>query len=221
MAVLDALCSDSSETDSDCRQDEACRLPFRRDEADVDDWLKQIGSEHPHEDNLGLADDEVDLPNLADYEQFISDSRAYRWLLSRIDSHSQLEVRCENRMASIAADIRSQLLSHPTLRRVTRAAAPAITKAIFSLDWNLHQFFAEQEYMLPPEKVFDHVICLAGTHQQAQAMTIAEFLEQTWPQNHGPLISLLKMALSSPSASGHECASPWMHPASKVYQQAC
>ena len=111
------------------------------------------------------------------------------------DAGFDLEARGKNRMASIGDDIRSQLISHPAFRKVTRIGAGETVKALFSLDWNPHQFFKEQEYGLPPEKVFDHVVCLTGTFQQAQAMTIAEFLEQTWPLTHQPLQALLKKAL--------------------------
>lgn len=146
-----------------------------------------------------VDEETMDLPNLTEYEQFISESRAYQWLLSRIESHFELEARGEDRMTSIGDDIRSLLLSHPALRKVSRAAPPEPVIAQFSLDWDPYQFFVEQEYGgVPAEEVFDHIVCLTGAFQHAQAMTIAEFLEQTWPLTYQPLQALLKKVLSRP-----------------------
>ena len=214
--------AEPSEPDSDCQSDETPRPPFRKPQSTVSDWMLGLqyagdpGEEalsrlqDPKDEDqealsaIGLGEETLHLPNLAEYEQFVSESQAYRWLLGSIERHFELEARGENRMASIGDDIRSQLLSHPALRKVSRAAPPATVKALFSLDWDLHQFFKDQEYGLPSGQVFDHVICLTGTFQQAQAMTIAEFLEQTWPLTHQPLRDLLRKALLPPSSSQYK-----------------
>lgn len=207
-----------SEPDSDCQSDEPPRSPFRKPKYLIGEWVGGLqDSEDPGEDALSghqdpedtgeevsIDDEPTHLPNLAEYERFISESRAYQWLLSVIESHFELETRGENRMASIGDDICSRLLSHPALRKVSRAAPLATVKALFSLDWNPRQFFIEQEYGLPAGEVFDHVVCLTGTFQQAQATTVTEFTEQTWPLTHRPLKDLLKKSLSLPLSSKYE-----------------
>ncbi|KPM44557.1 hypothetical protein AK830_g2031 [Neonectria ditissima] len=73
-------------------------------------------------------------------------------------------------------------------------------KAMVSLDWDLRQFIEDQEYIGAPEAIFDDIICLTGTSQQAQAMTVSEYMEQTWPAANESIRLLMKRYLSFPNA---------------------
>lgn len=101
-------------------------------------------------------------------------------------------------MAAISDAIRSQLLSQPALRHVSHLSPPTTVKVVFSLKWNPHRFWKDQGYDISPAEVIDHVVCLTGAWQHAEAMTVAEYMAQTWPNTYQPLLSLLKKALLSP-----------------------
>lgn len=192
-------------------------MPFRKPQSTIREWIGALQAREGREDGVqsrpqvpedvveekltaaGVDEKRRSLPSLTEYERFISESRAYQWLLSTIESYFELEARGEDRMASIGDGIRSRLLSHPALRNVSRAALPVEVTAKFSLNWNPFEFITEQECGVPAGDVFDHLICLTGTFQQAQAMTIAGFLEQTWPLTYQPLQALLKDVLARPA----------------------
>lgn len=82
-------------------------------------------------------------------------------------------------MLDIGLSIRNYLLSFAPLRKVSRHQAPVSVEMSFSLYWDLRQFIQDQEYTGAPEDVFDRIICLTRTSQQAQAITVSEYIEQT------------------------------------------
>lgn len=145
---------------------------------------------------MGDDEDEEPVPNIVDYEEFIPESDAYKWLLSKIERHTQLAVPDRDTPVCIGDYISAHILSHQSLRNISYRSPPPRVELCLSLDWDPREFIKGQEYSTPPEKVFDHIICLTGTWKNAQAMTVAEYMEQTWPLTNEPLRNLMKQILT-------------------------
>ncbi|KAH7160482.1 hypothetical protein B0J13DRAFT_128129 [Dactylonectria estremocensis] len=216
-SVIDSLCSTpgparsgkSSNTDGG-DDDQTLRQFFSMPISEIGNWVSSLeGVTEMDIDVLNLpenystgADVSRSLPNLDGYKQFIESSQAYQWLLLRIKGYSQMDRSSLSLMLDIGLSIRNHLLSFPPLRKVSRHKAPVSVEMSFSLDWDLNQFILDQEYPGAPEDIFDRIICLTGTSQQAQAMTVSEYMEQTWPAANGAIRLLMKKHLSSPNGDG-------------------
>ena len=184
------------------------RTPFRMSENDIHKWAGAIEASEQDLETSSLASEvelELDLPNLEEYEQLIPESQAYKWLLSRIDSHAQLNAQGENCLTEIGDYIRAQVMLQKPFRLVSRQAGPLVVQMIFHLDWDIEAFGQNQEFTLPLSQVLDHVICLTGTWSQAQAMTVAEYMTQTWPSTNEPIRALIKMRLDDLDVKTVEC----------------
>lgn len=201
------------------QEEEMPRPPFRKPPEFIGEWLGGVTKSRDLEvpGGLEISEDpetardvsedghETPLPNLKEYEQFIPETHAYKWLLSKIECHSQLESPGGNCLADIGDSIRTQIRFQQKLRTVSRQVAPASVEISFSLDWSPREFILAQDYDVAPEKVLDHIVCLTGTWRQAQAVTVAEYMAQTWPLTNKPLRDLLKGLLAAPASPAHEC----------------
>ncbi|KAH7136252.1 hypothetical protein EDB81DRAFT_77443 [Dactylonectria macrodidyma] len=213
-AVIDSLCSipgparSGKSSDIDDGTDGAVlRHFFSMPISEVGDWVSSLEGvtkmdidvpNAPENDTID-ADLSRSLPNLDDYKHFIESSQAYQWLLLRIKRYSQMDRSGLSLMLDIGLSIRNHLLSFAPLRKVSRHKAPVSVEMSFSLDWDLRQFIQDQEYTGAPEHILDHIICLTGTSQQAQAMTVSEYMEQTWPAANDPIRLLMRKYLSYPN----------------------
>jgi hypothetical protein len=139
-------------------------------------------------------------PNFADYREFILNSQAYRWLLSAVTVHSQLEFREKSSMVHIRESVRNQILARAPFRKLSRQEALASITVEFALDWDLRQFLMDQEYSVSDAEALDRVICLTGTWDQAQAATTSDYMQQVWPLNNRPIRQLLKKFLRTPAS---------------------
>lgn len=140
------------------------------------------------------------LPNIVEYEKFVKESSAYQWLLSMIKRSCLLRIPGQlDAMAGIRGSISEVVFSEPTFRRVSRETNPPVIEMSITLDWDLRDFVKDQEYGVRAEEALDRAICLTGTWQEAQAMTPANYLKQTWPLVYKPFYNLMKDFLASES----------------------
>ena len=211
-------------TASGGQEEESMELctPAARSDNYILKWAENIGA--PEEmDMSGIAcayGDDLDFPNLGEYERVIPKSEAYKWLLSRIDSHAQLEAQGENCLIDIGDEIRAQVMLQKAFLDAGRRSGPPIVQIIFHLDWDIERFETSQEFSLPLSKILDHVICLTGTCKQAQAMTVAEYMNQTWPLTNESFRALVKKRLNSPDVRIVHCELPHgYYP--RLHQVAC
>ncbi|MBE3045241.1 hypothetical protein IMZ48_22350 [Candidatus Bathyarchaeota archaeon] len=107
----------------------------------------------------------------------------------------------QHRIVTIGADIRAKLLEHPALHN----PQATVSTSFLLEDWTPRHFIEKQAYDLPYEKILDHVICVTGTWRNAQAMTVAEYMAQTWPRTSQGLLALMNNVLSGTTAQEYRC----------------
>lgn len=186
-------------------------------------WIEavELSTSTPEESGQSIRDApssedfdvEVDVPpattkkqvlfQLPDYKKFVQQSNAYQWLISRIRQHSRLAFGDPNLMFDIGASIRNQLRVEESLRRLSRRRPPTLVSMTINLDWNPIHFVQDQGLASPSSDVLGKVLCLSGSWDEAQATTVMEYIEQTWPITGEPIISLLHELISLPE--GQEC----------------
>lgn len=179
----------------------------------VQDWLQaalvENGADYPAERFVGVSDpldedleeyqdeeaEEPGIPkDLPHYRNFVTNNPAYTWLLSRLEREILLVPTEPDHMQTISNTILKSL-SHGPFQKISYSKSPHMCDMIFMVDWDPVAFLQEQEYNEQPNEVFERVITLTGSGADAQALTTAQYLNQTWPLVGEKMLSLLKRAI--------------------------
>lgn len=144
------------------------------------------------------------LPQLPHYEEFIRESDAYQWLLTKIRQHRLLTFEEPNAMLEIGTKIRNQLRAQEPLRKMSSRKPPSVVKMTFNFDWNPARSMRDAGFAPPYEEALGRVVCLTGSWNEAQAATVRDYMDQTWPRSGHALITLMRTLLSIPE--GQECS---------------
>lgn len=168
--------------------EESIDLEALEREDSMDDRSTDIGS-------LQDLELEVEAPDeswLARWRDFILNTDGFKWLITRLRRECKLVTTAPDAIRTIANEIMSLL---PSPRYITKKMPSPSHSVIFELDWDIIHFFETQQYTDSPEKVIEGIITLTGSCLDAQAVTCAEYLHQTWPLTGGTILQLVKQFL--------------------------
>jgi hypothetical protein len=143
------------------------------------------------------------------YRQFIQDSSAYRWLLAKLKQHNRLTCEKPNIMDEIGMAIRNKLKTTESLRKMSRNRAPVPIGMTYTVNWDLLGCMRNRGIPSPFSAALPNILCLTGTWDEAQATTVIEYMDQTWPQSGRALIALLQTLLSALEEEGVLCYELW------------
>ncbi|KAL7914184.1 hypothetical protein GGI35DRAFT_490474 [Trichoderma velutinum] len=180
------------------------RAIFKKDRNMVMQW-NNIEHEHgPKESLPSQAHGPEILSQLLHYEQFITVSDAYQWLLTKIRQHSLLTFQEPNTMLEIGTTIRNRLRAQEPLRKMSSRKPLSVVEMTFYFDWKLDRSMPDAGPSPPCEDALGRMVCLTGSWNEAQAATVRDYMEQTWPRSGHVLITLMQTLLSTPE--GQKCS---------------
>jgi hypothetical protein len=181
------------------------RLPFFKPVTDLEYWIENL--QHPssnvEQEMISRQVDELQLPQLSAYEDWVPKSSAYRWLLAEIYAQNILSCPQPSALGKVRSTIRDTLRSHRGLRKLSRRKPLPVLQITFHLVWQLQEYIDHLGLFPPPPSIWDTIICLTGTWHEAQALTVAEYIHQTWPTAGNYLLILLSKLMVTPV--GQEC----------------
>lgn len=157
------------------------------------------------EDGLyqGVTDDKDEITNLADlpvYHKIIFASPAYEWLLANLRNQVILQWNAKQPHV-IAKRIRQQILDHLPTGTVGKQTALFGHKVKFDLQWgDTFKGWFEHESIgrfIQLDQPFAEFIAVTGSAEEAQALTIKQYLCQTWPKGGPQLLDVLQNAINS------------------------
>ncbi|KAL2824352.1 hypothetical protein BDW59DRAFT_162455 [Aspergillus cavernicola] len=157
-----------------------------------------VGAEEGHEEGASTS-------QFLAYKDFISKAPAYEWLLATLRRELLLAPAEPNSMEAIRKSIVTSLPSSNKISRKTAAEAYIVT---FVTDWNPLAFVKEQGYKEDPDEAVETTITLTGSANDAQALTCAQYLLQTWPSAGGHIMKLVKDVVRAGPANRNTCKSP-------------
>ncbi|KAH8172227.1 Pfs domain protein [Sarocladium implicatum] len=152
--------------------------------------------------------EEIDDGNSASimgYRSLVLETDAFKWLLARLRSEMRLVSTEPKAMEAIRSKIFSSLRPPG---RFSRKALPQDLKATFELDWDVRDFFEQQQYEDKASEALPKVITLTGSDKDAQALTCAEYLSQTWPLTGSNMLKLVQNVLNSGDGALAVCHFP-------------
>jgi hypothetical protein len=168
----------------------------------MDMWNSKVGEDysvHPNEDLFeGVKDNEDDLMDrseLSAYHNIIVDSPAYEWFLTKLAKESVLQLGIPERR------IRQQILDSLPTGTINKRRSPNIHEVTIDLDWH-HTMEERLRHELSegskcPVQLFQPSIIVTGSPQEAQGLTIRQYLAQTWPMTGLQLLDALEKATTS------------------------
>jgi hypothetical protein len=92
--------------------------------------------------------------------------------------------------------IRQEIIkSLPSSHRVSRKKPADAYTVTFMIEWDPLAFVKEQAYKEEPDEAVEIAITLTGSAKDAQALTCAQYLCQTWPSAGEHTIRILNTSL--------------------------
>jgi hypothetical protein len=137
-----------------------------------------------------IVEQENDSDNtVPNYREF--DSEALEWLLARL----RVELRVSPTEPNAKENIRKEIMSllRPD-RPISRGRPSQQFEVEFDLACNLGGLVAQQGYERPASEILPQIVTLTGSEQDVQALTIAEYLNQTWPNTGSQVLRLVQNA---------------------------
>ncbi|EGX53749.1 hypothetical protein AOL_s00004g408 [Orbilia oligospora ATCC 24927] len=141
------------------------------------------------EDEVEFENDDLNDHSTLAYREFIFKSPAFDWLVGSLRRDRFLIPTEPNSMEAIARHIIGSL---PSSRKISKGRSAEAFKVTFTMDWKPLIFVEEQEYQDEPGEAIERAITITGTKKDAQALTCAEYLSQTWPATGKRILELVK-----------------------------
>jgi hypothetical protein len=89
------------------------------------------------------------------------------------------------------------LVMAPLFQTYSCQQIPHVCEMNFDIAWDLYTFLEEQEFEVLPEEAFQQAITLTGTVSNAQALTTAQYMSQTWGSMGDELLAILCDAIQN------------------------
>jgi hypothetical protein len=164
-------------------------------------WIRNSGQDYPIRPNddlfEGVKDDEDSTHEneISAYHNIIINSPAYKWFLTNLEKESTLQLETPH------PRIRQQILDKLPTRTISKRQNPEIYKINFYHKWDYemvdklqHVLSEESGYLIQP---YRPRIVMTGYSQEAQGLTIQQYLAQTWPSTGLHLLNALGKGINS------------------------
>lgn len=182
---------------------------WRVDDGDLDDPDPDLYDDGQPDDEND-SDFDLDSPDVSKYQEVVTKSCAYRWLLARLHREVNFTTVGEKGMSSISTQIRQRLESRPELHLISRQQGPPKCRMVFRSEWDPMAFVLEQEYSEGPGEALEGALTLTGgLGEEVEAMTCSEYLRRTWPLLGEDVMKLVKEVVRTDL--GLPCSGMTMH----------
>jgi hypothetical protein len=178
--------SDQSLGDSQAKNgEETSTAPFKKAEEMIVDWIDDVKPGEPN-----------DLSQMPQYRQFIQGSEAYQWLLTKISQQSWLSCEEPSLMNEIGNTIRNNLKETIPHHKMSRKKASIGFEMTYFLALDVIGMMKRSGISSSFGKALPNILCFTGKWDEAQATSVGEYMDQTWPHSGGAIITLLQDLLS-------------------------
>jgi hypothetical protein len=156
------------------------------------------------DEDAGDSDEEFGVAELSMYRDVVFNSAAYQWLLARLRRELLLARTAPDCMETVRREIVASL---PKSNKVSRHRSTEAHQMTFRVSWDPVAFVEEQEYREPPDEALERAITLTGNTRDAQALTCAQYLRQTWPSVGEHTMRLVKDMVRGQPGERYQCES--------------
>jgi hypothetical protein len=175
-------------------------------------WSQKLGADTIVENDThfeGVEDEADELPELSPlpvYSRIILQSAAYEWFIASLKKEYTLQWTTAQPRVMVD-DIRHMILNQLPTKRISKRTTPDAHTVTFDLYWNatiknrLQCQFEESPGVVGSQHWLSKCIAVTGSLEEAQALTVEQYLGQTWPVNGRKLLETLRKTIE------HRCSS--------------
>ncbi|RMZ81238.1 hypothetical protein DV736_g6655, partial [Chaetothyriales sp. CBS 134916] len=192
--------SETCQDDTECMALEEKMLMWREKLADD----PVVFSDTRFEGVEGEADYLPELTTFPVYNKIIIKSEAYKWFITSLKKEFTLQWTA-TRPRVMIEDIRRKILNQLLTGKISKRRAPDAHTVTFDLDWRVQMRKRLQGKFQGPTgsgQSLVEFITVTGSPEEAQVLTIEQYLTQTWPMNGQELLNVLQETIDS-----HPCHS--------------
>lgn len=147
----------------------------------------------------GVRDDDDEIINidLSMYHGIILNSPSYEWLLSSL--RKEFFLQWGSRQPRIMVEnIRQKILDKLPTGTISKRHPLSACEVTFNLQWGyatekLNGLFAR---LITSEILLSELVTITGCQEESQALTVGQYLHQTWPAYGRQLLNVLQKAIS-------------------------
>ncbi|KAL2821195.1 hypothetical protein BJX63DRAFT_427868 [Aspergillus granulosus] len=182
------LGSDSMDVDEDDASGTTRDTPLKSAKHDIDEAPGASG-----EIQSNISVDPIHfLPDISDFMGVLIHLLAYKWLVGDVQKVLYLGLP-----QGKPVGIRTAILEYlPKARWNDTSPRHSLT---FTAKWDPRSFLLEQKYAEDPDNVLERAITITGSTTDAQAVTMAQYLGQTWPSTGHHFVRIMKDVVISDS----------------------
>ncbi|KAH7144199.1 hypothetical protein B0J13DRAFT_622763 [Dactylonectria estremocensis] len=147
-------------------------------------------------------DDHIENIGLSVYQKVITDSQAYKWFLATCKKEVSLQQEATKSGVMTNESIRRSLMEKLPTGTISKRHSPSNHEVAFILEGHRHiALRLECDNVEPASwspRSFSDFVVLTGSANQAQALTIEQYMCQTWPENGLQMLKALKEGMEKP-----------------------
>jgi hypothetical protein len=143
-------------------------------------------------------DDEEDSSQeeeLSKYHHLLVESPAYKWFLTSLSNESVIQLESSH------PRIRQQILEKLPTGKISKRRTPVIHEVSFNVEWrptmNERLLCAYSEDMNGPNLPHNESLVITGSPNKSQALTMKQYITQTWSSNGSLVFDVLYTASTS------------------------
>lgn len=161
--------------------------------------IDHLIGQNPNQEANDDENEQIDKPEGLALWDYIFKAPAFNWLLATFCREFHL---VSYSMNPIGQKIVQFLLFSQKIKREKSELAYSMT---FRMEWDPLAFVKEQEYSEELDETVETAITLTGSARDAQALTCAQYLRQTWPSAAEHIIRLIKDVVRNGPGHRQEC----------------
>ncbi|KAL7812598.1 hypothetical protein V8C44DRAFT_63943 [Trichoderma aethiopicum] len=185
--------------------------------ASVTERISLIRSIAPQKGNLStlkeglipVTDDNSDEGSGHDfshYQEALTAGPAFQWVIETLKRELSPSSAGLHTMEKISSDILKGLSEN---QEISKRHPPKPSKLTFHVSCDIFAYMQEQGYAMDAADVLPRAITLTGSSTNAQALTVRQYMCQTWPTIECHLVQAIQAALRMHKASGEDASNPF------------
>jgi hypothetical protein len=202
--ILDLLGAASKLPEEGEESDDEVRPDFQKPPDILQRWIDELGPSNPAPEQEGESANEhpdpAALSELQEHEDFILQSDAYSWLLSKLKQHAIISTG--SKLSELSEVLRGKFKTQDSLRRISHRRPTPSIQLNLEIEWSPFPFLRAQKSPDAFELLIEQILCVTGTCQEAQATMVREYMAQTWPITGNATFDVIRNLVSIPE--GHE-----------------
>ncbi|KAL7818267.1 hypothetical protein V8C26DRAFT_52178 [Trichoderma gracile] len=148
------------------------------------------------------ADGDNELPQeFFQYQEAITAGPAFQWVVEELKRELNPSSSGLNIMEKISSDI---LIGLSKGQRISKGRTSKLSKLTLNVACDIFAYMQDQGYAMDADEVLPRAITLTGSSTNAQALTIRQYVCQTWPTIGCNLVQAIQAALCSSGAYGYD-----------------